>query len=262
MNPFLNHAEDQLCEEFLAKGIVKLPVEDTTALDRIRDFVWLSATRSPASTTGQSLGRTHEVIGPAALNDCRLHVIRSINAEPWFRPAYYSLARSAVNAIAGNELVMQRNVNLSIQLPNDASSLLPIHCDTWSGDSPYEVVLWVPLVDCHGTKSMFFVDAKADAEVQPRLREFSDSEELYQAVKDKAQFMNVKYGECLIFTQNILHGNRVNETNETRWSLNCRFKSALSPYADKKLGEFFEPITLRPATKLGMRYELPSLQKG
>ena len=64
--------------------------------------------------------------------------------------------------------------------------------------------------------------------------------------------------KAMIFTQNIMHGNRVNIEPETRWSSNCRFKSVLSPYADKKLGEFFEPITLRPTTRLGLRYQLPT----
>jgi hypothetical protein len=58
-----------------------------------------------------------------------------------------------------------------------------------------------------------------------------------------------------------LHGNEVNEEASTRWSTNCRFKSLLSPYADKKLGEFFEPVELRPATIFGATYELPSIVK-
>ena len=61
----------------------------------------------------------------------------------------------------------------------------------------------------------------------------------------------------MIFNQNLPHGNRVNDEDETRWSMNCRFKSVFSPYADKKLGEFFEPITLRAASQVGMDYELP-----
>ena len=65
----------------------------------------------------------------------------------------------------------------------------------------------------------------------------------------------------LVFTQNILHGNRVNLEPETRWSSNSRFKSLLSPYADKKLGEFFEPIAIRPATRLGLRYRLPEVPR-
>ena len=154
---------------------------------------------------------------------------------------------------------MQRRINLSIQLPGDDSSLLPVHSDVWAGDSPYEVVLWVPYVSCYGTKSMYFCDATRDANVQDRLGELRQqtSEDLYDLIKADAPFVDVPYGDVIIFTQNVMHGNRVNEESETRWSSNCRFKSALSPYADKKLGEFFEPITLRPATRLGLRYRIP-----
>src|SRR5581483_5214546 len=163
----------------------------------------------------------------------------------------------ALHEIVGNELVMQRNINLSIQIPNDDSSLLPVHCDTWSGDSPYEVVLWVPFVDCSGTKSMFFCDKEMSEKTN--IRQYKNSAELYKAVEPNCTFMDCKYGEALIFTQNIMHGNVVNTTDETRWSLNCRFKGLFSPYADKKLGEFFEPIEIRPATKFGLEYEYPTL---
>ena len=47
---------------------------------------------------------------------------------------------------------MQKGVNLSIQLPNDKSSLLTMHADTWSGDSAYEAVIWLPLVNCYKSK--------------------------------------------------------------------------------------------------------------
>jgi len=64
----------------------------------------------------------------------------------------------------------------------------------------------------------------------------------------------------LIFNQIYPHGNVVNKENETRWSMNCRFKSLFSPYKDKKIGEFFEPITMRPVTKVAMSYKLPSVK--
>ena len=53
---------------------------------------------------------------------------------------------------------MQRKINLSIQFPKDDSSLLPIHSDVWSGCSPYEIVLWIPLVSVSKTKSMFILN--------------------------------------------------------------------------------------------------------
>ena len=42
-------------------------------------------------------------------------------------------------------IMMQKNINLSLQFPNDETSLLLIHSDVWSGDSAYEINLWLPL---------------------------------------------------------------------------------------------------------------------
>lgn len=260
---FLDDAERPLIEEFLKNGIVKISVEDRAALNKIRSSIvsvaasWL---QQPMPKEEQKfLDNIHRHISVEKLNDFRLAIINTMNAEPWLRRAYYAIGKRALETLVGNELVMQRRVNLSIQLPDDDSSLLALHSDVWSGDSPYEVVLWVPYVDCFATKSMYFCKADVDAKVQPNLREFrgKTSEDLYHAVAKDSPFCDVNYGEALIFTQNIMHGNRVNVESETRWSSNCRFKSALSPYADKKLGEFFDPITLRPTTRFGIRYALP-----
>ena len=87
----------------------------------------------------------------------------------------------------------------------------------------------------------------------------SSSEDLFRKISDQVQWLEVKYGEVLIFDQALPHGNRVNTENETRWSMNCRFKGVFTPYGDKKLGEFFEPVTLRAASKKGMEYKLPEV---
>jgi sporadic carbohydrate cluster 2OG-Fe(II) oxygenase len=258
----------ELGDAFLRTGIVKASVEDRAALDAIRETVaraaagWLGV--APPADLAGFLNTAHERIAVERLNECRLHVIGAMNGEAWLRPAYAALARRTLEALVGNELAMQRQINLSIQLPHDAGSLLPVHSDVWAGDSPYEVVLWVPYVDCARTKSMFFCEAAADAAAQAQLGDLRGGtvEDLYARIEPHVHFLDVAYGEMLVFTQNILHGNRVNLEPETRWSSNCRFKSLLSPYADKKLGEFFEPIAIRPATRLGVRYRLPELPRG
>ena len=51
--------------------------------------------------------------------------------------------------IKGNKLLNKKDITVF------NSSLLPIHSDVWSGCSPFEVVLWVPLVDVYDSKSMF-----------------------------------------------------------------------------------------------------------
>ena len=84
-----------------------------------------------------------------------------------------------------------------------------------------------------------------------------DTDELFEAIQPDVVWLDVPYGRALLFSQNLMHGNVVNAEAETRWSMNCRFKSLFSPYAGKRLGEFFEPITIRAATRLAMSHRMP-----
>jgi sporadic carbohydrate cluster 2OG-Fe(II) oxygenase len=90
-----------------------------------------------------------------------------------------------------------------------------------------------------------------------QLKKYSSSGDIYQLVKKKVKWLKVNYGQFLIFNQALPHGNIVNAEKETRWSMNCRFKSFFSPYGDKKIGEFFLPITTRAMTDIGINFEHP-----
>jgi sporadic carbohydrate cluster 2OG-Fe(II) oxygenase len=86
-----------------------------------------------------------------------------------------------------------------------------------------------------------------------------NSEDLFQSIESDVQWIDINYGEVMIFNQSLPHGNRINQENETRWSMNCRFKGLFSPYGDKKIGEFFEPITTKAASISGLNYQYPEL---
>ena len=260
---FIDPQEALFGDDFCRKGYLIQPVENRDSLQRIhQEIARIAADKLglpvPDDAKGflDSIGRH---VSPSSLNDFRLAIIQGMNAAPWLRPAYYSLVRSALDKVVGNELAMQMRINLSIQLPNDDTSLLPAHGDVWSGDSPFEVVVWLPLVDCMGTKCMYLLPPEHDARVQANLSSYQGKtvEDLYKDFEQDAQFMDLRFGEIMIFNQNLIHGNRINVEETTRWSMNCRFKSVFSPYSDKKLGEFFEPISLRPATRIGLDYTLP-----
>ena len=83
------------------------------------------------------------------------------------------------------------------------------------------------------------------------------AEDLYRAIEDDLVRPDLPFGKVLVFSQNLMHGNRINDTGETRWSMNCRFKGLFTPYADKRLGEFFEPLNIKAASRMGMEYRLP-----
>ena len=266
MKNFFTEDEASIGNDFLQEGFRIFKVADVEALNSLRLFIVRLAANylgeDLPKDQGQFLNSIHLRVDQNDINALRLHVFEGLNSVPWVRETYFRCARVLLNYIVGNELVMQRKINLSVQMPNDKSSILPVHADTWSGDSPYEVVLWLPFVDVSKTQSMFILPIKDNQKHISRMEEkgISTTEEIMEEIKPDVTWLDMKYGEAIIFTQNILHGNVLNEESTTRWSTNCRFKSAFSPYADKKLGEFFEPITLRPATLLGANYQFPNFR--
>ena len=260
---FLDPDEAALGRRLLNDGYLIEPVADLDALHRIRHAIVDCAAayldQTEPEDAGAFLDGIHRELDAKALNALRLAAINGLNERPWARPAYYALARPLLAAVVGNELAMQRRLNLSIQLPEDDSSLLAVHADVWDGDSPFEVVVWLPLVDCHDSKSMFILPPAKGREVEAEMGRFDglSTEDLFRHIEPHLTWLDVPFGSVLLFNQNLMHGNRVNRENETRWSMNCRFKSLFSPYAGKRVGEFFEPITLRAASRIGMAYELP-----
>jgi sporadic carbohydrate cluster 2OG-Fe(II) oxygenase len=88
-------------------------------------------------------------------------------------------------------------------------------------------------------------------------KKYSESSKIYKLLKKKVRWIKINKGNYLLFNQNLPHGNVVNEESETRISMNCRYKSLFSPYADKKIGEFFSPITERVSTKIGNSFQFP-----
>ena len=107
---------------------------------------------------------------------------------------------------------MQNRINLSIQFPNDASSLLPLHSDIWSGDSPFEVVVWIPLVDCYGTKAMYILPPNHYKKVENNFKNIQINQyQLFNKIKKNLEWIDIKFGEILVFNQALPHGNIVNK---------------------------------------------------
>ena len=261
--------EHEKSEEFIREGFLKAKVASIDAFKWMQEKIF----EYSVSQLGVKLpleinctdffNNAHLYISSEELNNFRVEIIRKINQEPHFRKIYYEVAKPYLELLVGNELAMQARINLSIQLPGDVESLLPVHADVWSGDSPYEVVVWLPLVDCYQTKAMYLLSPSKNQDLEKNFYKASSgsSENLFKKIEDDVLWIEINAGELLVFNQNLPHGNRVNEESETRWSLNCRFKSIFTPYGDKKIGEFFEPITLRAASRIGMNYKFPSLKK-
>jgi sporadic carbohydrate cluster 2OG-Fe(II) oxygenase len=262
---FFSDDETTLADEFHKQGYIIRDVEDRSALDALRGEIALAAARlleQPApKDAGAFLDGLHRIITIDKINSFRLGVYRELNTRAWFRPTYFRLGRHLIEALVGNELAMQNRINFSIQMPEDRTSLLDIHADVFSGETPFQVVQWLPLVDVARTKSMFYLPRPKSEAVKAHLKDFAGGgmKALFDAVKSDLIWLTVPYGKLVIFSPNCLHGNVLNEEPTTRWSLNTRFTGLFTPYnsGEKMLGSFYLPITVRPVTRVGLAYRHP-----
>lgn len=257
--------ESEINEQYLSKGRFIGPALDLEALDWIRErVVEISADvlKQPNPNDIQGFLETiHQRVSGAELNEKRLEIIFRLCNLPEFNKKIFLIAKQYLEYIVGNELAIQKRINLSIQMPDDVDSLLSVHADTWSGDSAFEAVVWVPLVNCEKSMSMYLLPPNEYPAFSKSFSEIAKngSENVFLSIESKVEWIKIDYGQVMIFDQTLPHGNRVNKEASTRWSINCRFKAVFSPYKDKKLGEFFEPISLRPASIRGLQYEFPIL---
>jgi sporadic carbohydrate cluster 2OG-Fe(II) oxygenase len=257
---FLTPEEIALSADFLRNGFVVCDAESPQILESIRQDVtqiainWLM--QSQLESKAFELSNSHNFVTNERLNDLRLMIFTEINKITDIRQRYFWLARQSLATLVGNELAMQNKVNLSIQQPNDEGSVLPIHSDIWTGDSPFQVVLWVPLTDASKSNSMFLLPPNESHEARQRVAagEFKSMDQIESEYHSQMVTMIVPYGKVLIFDSNCLHGNILNETKTVRWSINCRFTGLLTPFTnpERRLGTYYLPITTRAATKMGL----------
>ena len=206
-----------------------------------------------------SIENAHDVISSEEVNELRLFIINKVSESTVFNRNYYRTAKNMIHSLCGNELAMQKRPGISINLPNNSNDILPIHADTWNGVSPFELNIWIPFVDCSKSTSLYILNRE---NYKKRLSDSNgllnlSSDELFTALRDDLTWIPIKYGHVLAFDQSLPHGYSLNEEIICHWSMNCRFKGLHTPYWDKKLGEYFMPITVKSSTRLGMSYEHP-----
>lgn len=206
----------------------------------------------------------HNYLNISKLNQLRLKLYRELNSKKWFKEAYFSLATKTIENIVGNELAIQNNINFSIQMPKDETSRLELHADSLSGESKFQVVLWVPFMNVYKTKSMYIFNKKFSKKTLKKLKNYryQGMSSIYKQNINKKKFLKLKRGEFLIFSPNLLHGNVKNLTKETRISMNARFKNFFSTYGEKsqigkRLGYFYIPFKLKPVTKFAAEFDIP-----
>lgn len=214
-----------------------------------------------------NLENTHLKLSIKHLNQTRLKIFRNINKDKKFKSFLYNSVSKYIDMCVGSEIVGS-DVNLSIQYPNDNSSLLSMHSDFFSGESLFQINLWIPFVNVKKTQSMFIVNPLNSMSILKKIK--NDKNLCFSNIDDKykkyMKWINLKKGEGLLFSPNCLHGNVVNMEKKTRWSINIRYKNLFSPYSElkeneKKIGIFYDIFTAKLITKFNLKYDFKQITR-
>ena len=242
-----------LYSEFLGRGLMVMPVENN---DSYALFLSLLCEVLDCD----NLDKLHEKIGIESVNAIRMSAFRSLNKISAWKNQYFSLASSTLSELLGPDILIQRKLNLSIQMPGDDTSILGMHADTFSGQSPFEIVVWTPFSNFEREAGMYYFDLDTSYEMYRRLPEFEliGLESMREEFWPKANFIEIEMGQVAIFTGCIFHGNLLNSTPTTRISANCRFKSVYTPEsmigsAERAAGVFYELLQESPVSRIGRK---------
>ena len=208
----------------------------------------------------KSLDQFHKFIKKDELNTIRLKLAASLNEKSFAADLIFSKIKDPLIKLLGPDIAIQKNVGLSIQLPGDSSSLLNVHSDVLDSDcSPYEIVIWVPLVSCFDSKSMFYLPFSHTSDIKEYIK-LSDNIRRNlknpKIISEHIKYIKISPPSILFFSHSIWHGNTINLTNETRFSINLRVKNIFTPYRGKKLGDFFKIATLSKLSELASEIEV------
>ena len=200
--------------------------DNLNCVDTFKNWFIQSITNSMKLNSSMDLSLLHEFVNVSQVNRCRIDAFNFINGKSWSQMLKTSSAFKNIQLLLGPDLAIQRKINLSIHMPNDKTAVLPIHSDSDSGDTPFQLNLWIPLTDCRGSNSMQiypleetykYYDSFASGHINKNLQYNQDYS------------INIDYGSYLLFPPCILHGNVENTSPYTRISLNVRIRSLLSP---------------------------------
>ena len=246
----MNSSKNALVEKFLSTGYQIFDIKKKKELDNLRLYVYEISTRilnlenQKTPNIDQFFKNFHHYVKNENLNEFKIKLINEYCKNKKINNFIYELSKNYVEILVGKEICMQRIINLIISMPKDVNGGMAIHNDTWGGNSPYEIILWIPLITCTKTMSLFLVPQDKTRQALSKIKASTKVSEIEDLVKNDKIYPTIKYGQALLLSSTNLHGSSTNLEAETRWSFNVRFKNMYTPFGTKGFLETFLPVEL------------------
>jgi hypothetical protein len=148
------------------------------------------------------------------------------------------LEGEALRELLDDDVVSQKNPYLRIARPGAAGDNIGFHKDTWYGGDAREVSVWIPLVDVAEDAALRLRPGshKEDLEMEPAPAQAERGSVAHslgflyapKRLKRPVEMKPVpmKFGQMLVMSLALLHGQEENGAGYTRWSMDCRVVGA------------------------------------
>lgn len=220
--------------EFKEKGFTIIPIKKTEEFINSRHLIaeFIKNKYSCEGSDEEILNNFHnliEDISESKVNSIVLDIINEFKKIYEMDKVVYETSKDFISSLLGNDIASQKNPNIVFQHPH-SSRISELHTDA-PGNSFFEIVSWVPLVDCYKSKSFYILDKYHSKELLEKHKSnyFSSWNEFRNAAIEKSIKLEINYGSALFFWSGLLHGSVTNKTNESRWSYNVRYKNLFAP---------------------------------
>ena len=232
-------------DTFNSKGYSILDVEDIHSIDMVKTYLadYFRHKFNMSGTDDYILNHAHNCdknLDDVMANNLVMELIQ------YFRKAYkmdevvYNSIKSFIDYFLGQDIASQKNPNIVFQYPY-SNRFSELHTDA-PNNSKFELVCWLPLVNCYDSKSFFILEQAKSKELLDLYRNnnYASWNDFKEDCINNAIHLTINYGQVLIFWSGLLHGSLINTTNESRFSLNTRFKQLYAPCGLKSPFVFYD----------------------
>jgi len=244
---------------FSKNGFEIILADDLPALNELQKHVRdISYKLIGAETSKNIIGDLNSLhkafTSPEDANSFRLKLTSQLSNQVDTGTKVFEIFRSKLEPLVGPDILVQKTPNLVFQ-PPEYPIPTELHRDA-PANSPYEVIVWLPFVDCFDTKSMYVLDREHSQIAAEHIKQNPDDKNGFDEILlAHAALMEVPFGSALIFWSGLFHGSIVNKEGESRLSLNIRYKNLFSPAGIKDQLRYFNVLQTSQLTDLGLDFQ-------
>ena len=244
---------------FKTSGFEIIPADDLSALNNFQKLIRDTSHKLIGEKTNgvviDDLNSLHKAFkSPEDANSFRLKLTSQLSNQVDTGTKVFEIFRTKLEPLVGPDVLVQKTPNLVFQ-PPEYPIPTELHRDA-PANSPYEVVVWLPFVDCFNTKSMYVLDREHSQIAAEHIKQNPDDKNGFDEILlEHAALMEVPFGSALIFWSGLFHGSIINKESESRLSMNIRYKNLFSPTGLKDQLRYFNVLQTSQLTELGLDFQ-------